>query len=699
MGDNYNCLKHRTNKTITSGAPNPRGASLRKDGVNFTIYSRFAREIFLLLFDSPQGEPTDIININHRAGNVWHVYVHGIKAGQLYGYKVDGEYNPSQAMRFNKYKLLIDPYAKALTGKAENRDNLLFAYDIQSEQKDLAMDCRDNTHIVPKSIVVDDNFDWQDDKPPCIPEKELIIYEVHLKGFTAHPSSAVEHAGTYLGFIEKIPYLKELGINAVELLPIHEHYSSDQLRNNNLKEYWGYNSIGYFSPEFSYSTQRRIGSQVEEFKTLVRELHKANIEVILDVVYNHTGEGSELGPTLNLKGLDNSTFYALKGPPEEPYRFYREYSTGCGNILNIDKASVRHGVIDSLCYWVEHMHVDGFRFDLAPVLSREQGKFRKVSPFLKAVANDPILSRVKMIAEPWDLEGHHYGEFPHDWLEWNDQFRNTIRKFIKGDHVQLKELAHMLTGSQELSAPNNKKSINFVTCHDGFTLNDLFSYNHKHNLANGENNQDGSDHNDSWNCGVEGESSDIEILKLRKKMIKNSLCYLFFSFGTPMMLGGDELMHTQKGNNNSYCQDNEISWINWQCFERNKEIFEFCKKAIAFRKRYKVLQDGYFREDSSVKIQWFNNELNEPLWDRKDQKLLCYLLDDNRHNHSLLFIFNSSDDSCLVSLPKSDQIKWKRIIDTNLESGQDFLNINDNYPGESIENYSSAQKSVAVFIT
>ncbi len=678
-------LKHCTNKKLSTGAVNPRGATLKKNGVNFSIFSRYAQEIYVLLFDSPEGNPTDIIKLNC-SGNLWHIYVHGITAGQLYGYKVKGPYNPAQAMRFNEYKLLIDPYAKALTGKHRNIDHLLQGYDCNAEEKDLVKDYRDNTHIVPKSIVIDDAFDWQGDKPPAIPFKDLIIYEVHLKGFTAHYSSDVVYPGTYLGFIDKIPYLKELGINVVEFLPIHEFYISDHLQLNNLKEYWGYNTIGYFAPESSYSTGRFAGCQVEEFKTLVRELHKAGIEVILDVVFNHTGEGNELGPTLCFKGLDNSMFYALHGTEEYPYRYYKQNATGCGNTLNVERAVVRHGILDSLRYWVKEMHVDGFRFDLAPVLGWGKGRFRKDSKFLNTISNDSILKNVKMIAEPWDLSTYQYGSFPSEWLEWNDRFRNTVRKFIKGDSKGVNDLAQVLTGSQEMYTVSGKhpyNSVNFITCHDGFTLKDLFSYNEKHNKINKEDNRDGSNNNDSWNCGVEGETQDAEIIKLRKQMIKNSLCCLFFSLGTPMLLGGDEFLRTQKGNNNAYCQDNAISWFDWRELEKNIDIFEFCKELILFRKRFSILKKTEFLSDEETcfepvpDVLWFGKNLEKPSWDNLSQKILCYqligaksFLDEN--DYHLFFIFNADTESHVIQLPHYVGAKWYRVIDTSFESPEDF---------------------------
>ena len=427
-------LEHRTKKIVTKGFNYPLGATLKPDGVNFAVYSRQATEVFLLLFDKPHADPTDVIRLEHREKFIWHAHVKDVKAGQLYGYKVRGEYRPLYGQRFNDAKLLVDPYAKAVTGKFRNTDNLLLAYDAGPGAGELTMDRRDNTLIVPKGIVVDDTFDWQGTTPPDLALEELVIYEVHVKGFTAHPSSRVRHPGTYLGFIEKIPHLTKLGVNAVELLPIHEYYVDDFLLQKGLTNYWGYNSIGFFTPESSYATGKMPGSQVTEFKTLVRELHKAGIKVILDVVYNHTGEGNEMGPSLCFRGFDNAAYYSLTGPPDAPQRYYMNY-TGCGNSLNFDSPPVIRLVMDSLRYWVDVMHIDGFRFDLASVLGRagQYGSFASSSPFFDAVSQDPILNRVIMIAEPWDIATYQVGNFPVDWSEWNGRFRDTMRSFGKGD--------------------------------------------------------------------------------------------------------------------------------------------------------------------------------------------------------------------------------------------------------------------------
>jgi isoamylase len=658
-----------------------------EDGVNFALYSKNARAVYLLLFDQPNGAPTDIIRLPARTKFIWHIFVHGLRAGQLYGYKVSGDFHPAQGLRFNEHKLLIDPYAKALTGKTLNNDNLLLAYDSGSIERDRSLDHRENLPVVPKAIVIDDRFDWQGDIPLNIPFEQLYIYEVHLKGFTAHPSSSVRSPGTYLGFIEKLAYLKELGINAVELLPIQEHYDDDFLLSKGLKNYWGYNTLGFFAPELTYSTQQAPGCQVNEFKTLVRELHRAGIEVILDVVYNHTAEGNELGPTLSFRGIDNSTYYCLTGTPTEPQRYYMNY-TGCGNSMNLANSHVIRFVMDSLRYWVEVMHVDGFRFDLASVLGREDGAFKGSAAFFDAVSQDPVLNRVKLIAEPWDIGSYDVGNFPVDWSEWNGRFRDTMRKFVKGDAGQLRDLGWRLTGSADLYGDDGRSaynSINFVTCHDGFTLHDLVAYNGKHNEANLEQNRDGADNNNSWNAGVEGPTENAAIIQMRKQLAKNHICTLILSMGTPMMLGGDEFLRTQKGNNNAYCQDNAISWFDWSGLETHRDMHDFVKKIIAFSKRYTVLQRRKFVLDEDLDadnvpdFSWFGTDLNQPQWDNPECRTLCYRLDGGQvasavGDYTLLVILNADHRLQPVRIPTADGAKhWHLIIDTSLRSGLDCL--------------------------
>ncbi len=681
-------LQTRTARRVLPGRHYPLGATPQKGGVNFALYSQHAEQVYLLLFDDPHGDPTDVIRLERCTRRVWHAFVEGVGPGQLYGFKVAGPYEPKRGMRFNPHKLLVDPYARAISGGFRNEDNLLLGYDPSSAGKDLAPDTRDNSRLVPKSIVTDDAFDWQGDAPPDIPLEKMFLYEVHVKGFTAHPSSGVEHAGTYLGFIGKIPYLQKLGVNAVELLPVHQYVIDDFLVDRGLTNYWGYNTIGFFAPHAGYASGSEPGCQVREFKTLVRELHKAGIEVILDVVYNHTAEGNELGPTLCFKGIDNPTYYVLTGGPYDPQRYYMN-PTGCGNALNLDNPHTIRFVMDSLRYWVEQMHVDGFRFDLASVLGRERtGSFDRAASFFDAISQDPVLGRVKLIAEPWDLGTYPVGNFPIDWSEWNGRFRDTMRKFAKGDGGMCCDLGYRLTGSADLYGDDGRSafnSVNFVTCHDGFTLRDLVSYNGKHNEANREDNRDGTDDNSSWNCGVEGETDDAEVNRLRLQLAKNHVCHLLFSLGTPMLLGGDELLRTQGGNNNAYCQDNEISWIDWGLAERNAGFFEFVRKAIDFNKRHTILHRRKYHAgfdttaDGVPDISWYGTELDAPRWDDTNLRTLSMLLDGAEEvsefgDYLMFVILNADHEMKCVHIPKPKPgMRWYRVLDTSLPLGEDFL--------------------------
>lgn len=705
-------LEHKTRREISPGRFYPLGAELQKDGVNFALYSENAKEVFLLLFDRPDADPTDIIRIDNCTRHIWHCFVQGLKAGQLYGYKVRGDYDPGRGLRFNEHKLLLDPYAKALSGKLENVDRLLFGYNPDSPEKDLARDERDNTRVMAKCLVVDDAFEWWGDAPPQIPLEKMVIYEVHLKGFTAHRSSGAAHRGTYLGFMEKIEHLLELGVNAVEFLPVHEFYTEDFLKERGLVNYWGYNTACFFAPELNYSTRSYPGCQVSEFKTLVRELHRAGIEVILDVVYNHTCEGNELGPTVCMRGIDNPTYYRLTGSGDEPLRFYENYS-GCGNTLNLAHPAVIRLVLDSLRYWVLQMHVDGFRFDLASALGRQQCGFHKSCAFFDAIAQDPVLCRTKLIAEPWDLSGYEVGRFPVDWSEWNGKFRDQMRRFLRGDPGQIRELGYRLTGSADLYRDDGRSpynSVNFITCHDGFTLHDLLSYEKKHNQANLDFNQDGSDDNNSLNCGVEGETDDPAVLRLRKQLAKNFFCCLLFSSGTPMLLGGDEFFRTQQGNNNAYCHDSELTWFNWELAEKNRELLEFCKKAIALTKSHAVLQRRKFLVGQGGEgnplpdIIWFAPDGNPPDWNDAQARIICCQLNGSKaelksDGSQFFFILNS--DSCLhkVLLPRPLKgKKWRRVVDTSLPAGDDFLS-----PGEEIiispsDHYLANPRSIVVLV-
>jgi glycogen operon protein len=703
-------LEHRTPRAVLPGRPFPAGASLQPDGVNFALYSQHASEVFLLLFDSPQGEPSDVIRLEACTRRVWHAFVPGVRAGQLYGFRVRGELAPARGLRFNEHKLLIDPYAKALTGPVRGDRELLFAHDPRSPERDLSLDTRDDAAVVPKCIVVDDAFDWQGDAPPAIPLEKLFIYEVHLKGFTAHRSSRVRHPGTYLGFVEKIPYLVDLGVNAVELLPIHAFHTEDFLASRGLTNYWGYSTIGFFAPEPSYAAGRAPGCEVGEIKTLVRELHRAGIELILDVVYNHTAEGNELGPTLSLKGIDNPTYYMLTGGPYDPLRYYANH-TGCGNSLNLANPQVLRLVLDSLRYWVEAMHVDGFRFDLASVLGRRREGFDRSACFFDAITQDPVLSRVKLIAEPWDLGTYQVGNFPIDWSEWNGRYRDVLRRFAKGDAGQARELGCRVTGSADLFGDDGRtadNSVNFVTCHDGFTLWDLVSYDRKHNEANLEGNRDGTDDNQSWGCGAEGPTDDPEVLRLRRQIAKNHVCHLLLSLGTPMLLGGDEVLRTQRGNNNAYCQDNDISWFDWELAERNADFRELVRKAIDFNKRHPILHRRKFLTGADYNgnlvpdISWFGDDLGPPRWDDPELRTLCYRLDGTEapgeQGGYLLFVILNGDfrPHRVCVPPPLPGMRWSRVVDTSLGAGRDFLGPGEEIPLEPADHYFVNPRSTVV---
>ncbi|HKE15219.1 MAG TPA: glycogen debranching protein GlgX [Kofleriaceae bacterium] len=679
-------LEHRTDRRLSPGCNSPLGAIPEEGGVNFALYSRQATEVFLILYDATGARATDVIRVENQRQFVWHVFVHGVGPGQLYAYRVRGPFDPAHGLRFNEHKLLLDPYARALFGKPDNRDNLLLAYDPAAPEGDLSMDVRDSAGAMPRCIVVDDAFDWQGVEPPDLRLEQLVIYEVHVKGFTAHPSSGARQPGTYLGFIDRIPHLKRLGVNAVELLPVHEKCVEDFLVGRGLTNYWGYNTLGFFAPESTYATGRTLGCQVGEMKTLVRELHRAGIEVILDVVYNHTAEGSERGPTLSFKGIDNRTYYALAGEGDEAGRYYMN-PTGTGNALDLGQPPVMRMVMDSLRYWAEVVRVDGFRFDLASVLGREEGAFRRSASFFDAVSQDPTMQRVKLIAEPWDLGTYQVGNFPIDWSEWNGRFRDTVRRFVKGDRGQVPDLARRVSGSADLYGDDGRSayaSINFITCHDGFTLADLVSYNEKHNEANLEDNRDGTSDNASWNCGAEGETDDPEVIALRRRVAKNHLCGLILSAGTPMILGGDEMLRTQRGNNNAYCQDNEISWVDWSLVERNADMVEFARRLIALPRRYPILQRRRFLigddlDDNGIPdVSWFGPDLGRPDWENPELRTLGILLDGGEEaspggNYFLYSFANAGHEARAFQLPAAPEQRWWRLLDTSLPPGEDLV--------------------------
>ena len=590
-------------RTILPGKPYPQGATWDGTGVNFSIYSEHATKVELCLFDGVSAPATETIPLPEVTGFTWHCYLPGIKLGQLYGYRVSGPYDPDRGMRFNPAKVLIDPYAKSISGDVDWKQPV-YGYKVGDPNSDLVMDEGDSALGVPKSVVTSSHFDWENDRPPLTALHDSVIYEMHVKGFTAvHPDIPQNVRGTYAGLAHpvSIEYLKKLGVTAVELMPVHEFIDDKRLVDLGLKEYWGYSTINYFSPAARYSSAGSTGEQIGEFKNMVKAFHRAGIEVILDVVYNHTSEGHQLGPTLSFKGIDNCTYYRLVNGHE---RYYTDY-TGTGNTINIRNPQVLKLVMDSLRYWVLEMHVDGFRFDLAAALARELHEVDRLSAFFDIINQDPVISQVKLIAEPWDVGegGYQVGNFPPLWAEWNGRYRDTVRRYWKGDEGQIAELGYRLTGSSDLYKRDGRKpsaSINFITAHDGFTLVDLVSYNQKHNEANGEGNRDGSNDNQSWNCGVEGPTDDPEVLNLRHTQSRNMLMTMLVSQGVPMICGGDELGRTQRGNNNAYAQDNEISWTDWNLDEEKRALFEFTRRLIQLRKSHPNLHRRKFFQDRRI---------------------------------------------------------------------------------------------------
>jgi isoamylase len=674
------------NKKIYPGHPFPLGATWDGNGVNFALYSENATHVELCFFDeNDTGDVTDSILITEQSHHVWHVYVPGISPGQLYGYRVHGPYEPQAGHRFNDNKLLIDPYAKAISGTVNWHDSL-FGYELGSNDEDLSYSTLDSAPYTPKSVVIDHNFDWGNDCSPKIPYHKTIIYETHVKGFTQlHPGIPENIRGTYAAIAHPvtIQYIKDLGITAVELMPVHHFIADRHLKEKGLTNYWGYNSIGFFAPDVRYSSSGGRGEQVNEFKNMVKELHQAGIEVILDVVYNHTGEGNHMGPTISFRGIDNASYYRVT----DDKRFYMDY-TGTGNTLNANLPNVLRLIMDSLRYWILEMHVDGFRFDLASTLARELHEVDRLSSFFDIIHQDPVISQVKLIAEPWDIGegGYQVGNFPPGWAEWNGKYRDCMRDFWRGADSMLSEFAERFTGSSDLYQNDNRRptaSINFITAHDGFTLHDLVSYNEKHNDANGENNNDGESHNRSWNCGAEGDTADEEIIALRNRQKRNFLTTLFLSQGVPMLVAGDEMSRTQKGNNNAYCQDNEISWLNWQ--EADEDLLMFTRNLIELYKDHPVFSRRKWFIGRPIKgknvedIAWFSldgTEMTEDNWNEDFAKSLGVylsghgihtagpfgetLLDDNFY-----VIFNAHHDTLDYKLPpKKYGAHWIKVLDT-----------------------------------
>ncbi len=675
------------NQVVYPGNPFPLGATWNGQGVNFALYSENATGVELCLFNSAaDNKESSKVRVRERTHNVWHVFVPGLAPGQLYGYRVHGPYEPHNGHRFNGNKLLIDPYAKALSGII-NWHNSLFGYNLGQEGSDLTFNEEDSAPFIPKSIVIDQTFNWENDQHPNIPYHKSIIYEAHVKGLTKlHPGIPEENRGTYAGIAHPhmIQYLKELGITAIELMPVHHFVSDKFLSDKNLSNYWGYNTLSFFAPDTRYSASGKHGEQVFEFKNMVKELHKAGIEVLLDVVYNHTGEGNHLGPTLSFRGIDNAAYYRLC----EDKRFYNDY-TGTGNTLNVMMPNVLRLIMDSLRYWVLEMHVDGFRFDLAAALARELHDVDRLSSFFDIIHQDPVISQVKLIAEPWDLGegGYQVGNFPPGWAEWNGKYRDCMRDYWRGADSMLGEFAARFTGSPDLYQNDNRHptaSINFITAHDGFTLQDLVSFNEKHNEANGEDNNDGETHNRSWNCGIEGETDDPDVLALRKKQKRNFITTLFISQGVPMLLSGDELGKTQHGNNNAYCQDNELSWIDWA--NADEEFLLFTKKIIHFSKRHPAFNRRSWFKGRPIRgvgvedIAWFlpeGLEMTEENWNQDFAKSLAVFLNgkgihsvgpkgEKITDDSFYLIFNAFYASLMYVLPL-DKFgnKWIKVLDTH----------------------------------
>ncbi len=680
-------------RTLLPGRPYPLGATPNSKGTNFALYSENATAVFVCFFDET-GNETDCVQLRERTAFVFHGLIRNIVPGQRYGYRVDGPWAPQQGHRFNKNKLLVDPYAKAITGDVDWKAPI-FPYDIANGD-DLARNDEDSAVGVPKSVVVDGrHFDWEDDCAPDTPLADSIIYEVNVRGYSIRNPMVPQHLrGTYAGLAcpASINYLKKLGITAVELLPVHHFIDEGHLVDRGLKDYWGYNTLGYFAPMSRYSSCGDTGCQVDEFKQMVKALHKEGIEVILDVVYNHTCEGNRMGPMLSWKGVDNATYYrqVIDNP-----RFYMDY-TGTGNTLNLMNPQVLKMVMDSLRYWVLEMHVDGFRFDLASTLARELHDVSKLSSFFDTINQDPTLADIKLIAEPWDVGdgGYQVGNFPVVWAEWNGKYRDTVRRFWKGDEGTLSDFAYRLTGSSDLYQMDGRKpyaSINFITAHDGFTLCDLVSFNEKHNEANGDNNTDGANDNDSWNMGAEGPTDDPVINELRERQTRNFLTTLILSQGVPMLCGGDEVARSQRGNNNGYCQDDELTWYDWNLDAPRRRLMEFTSRLIELRRNHPNLHRRKFFQDRTIKgtrgaepqvikdIAWYNtdgNQLSDEAWNQPWNRTLGLMLNGNTlgvtdeeghpvNDDSFLILVNAYHEGVEFLLPEGPKGKpWVQLIDT-----------------------------------
>ena len=674
---------------IREGLPHPRGAIWDGKGVNFSLFSAHATKVELCLFDAHGQQEVERLELPEYTDEIWHGYLTDLGPGTVYGYRVHGPYEPEHGHRFNPNKLLLDPYARAHVGELK-WDPACFGYTIGAEGADLTFDTRDSAPFMPKSVVVDQDFDWKENRKPLVAWDQTILYEAHVRGFTKlHPRVPENRRGCFAGMAvaEVIQYIRSLGVTTVELLPIHTFINDSHLLERDLTNYWGYNSIGFFAADPRYVADRNRG--VAEFKEMVARFHDAGLEVILDVVYNHTAEGNELGPTLSFKGIDNASYYRLI--PEQK-RYYIN-DTGTGNTVNLSHPRVIQMVTDSLRYWAQEMRVDGFRFDLGTILAREANGFDNQSGFLKACSQDPVLAAVKLIAEPWDCGpgGYQVGEFPPGWAEWNDKFRDTVRDYWRSE-APAAALAPRLLASPDVFDRFGRRphaSGNFITAHDGFTLNDLVSYNDRHNERNGENNQDGSSNNRSWNCGAEGPTDDPEVNRLRQRQMRNFLATLLLSQGTPMLLAGDEFGRTQQGNNNAYCQDNELSWLDWNAAESAQALTDFVRQLTSLRRKYPILRrnrflSGLTNERIGIKeITWIHAsgaEMTQEQW--QDGHMLCFgmVLDGRAQptglkqrgkDATILIVFNAYHDLVKFTLPASTpdsdgEPRWELMIDTNI---------------------------------
>jgi len=698
---------------IWPGKPYPLGATWDGAGTNFALFSDFSTKLELCLFDSPDAEKeVQRIPMTERTDQVWHCYLPDVFPGQLYGYRVHGPFEPENGHRFNPNKLVLDPYAKSI-GRDVKWDDSLFGYPIGED--DTKFDERDSAAFAPLATVIDPSFTWGDDRPPRTPWNKTLIYEAHIKGFTQlHPGVPEAMRGTYSGFGSEavIQHLTELGVTAVELLPIHHHLEDRHLVEAGRSNYWGYSTLSFFAPQQSFDSTANPLDAVQEFKSMVRSLHASGIEVILDVVYNHTAEGNQLGPTLSWRGVDNASYYRLS---PESKRHHMDF-TGCGNTLNMQHPKVLQLILDSLRYWVTEMHVDGFRFDLASTLARELFEVNKLGAFFDLIAQDPTLNQVKLIAEPWDVGpgGYQVGNFPPGWAEWNGKYRDNVRKFWKGDGGTTSEFSTRLAGSSDLYEWSGRKpyaSVNFITCHDGFSMHDLVSYNEKHNEANGEDNRDGASNNDSWNCGHEGPTDDPNINVLRARQKRNMLATLMLSQGVPMLLAGDELGHTQNGNNNTYCQDNELSWLDWDLNDEKKDLLAFSKMVVRVWKAQPVFQRRHFFQGRSIRgsdvkdisfLGTDGNEMTDEAWNSGSTKCLGMRLAgdiigevDERGRpimgDTLLAYFNAAaEDVPFTFPPHNEGQRWERVFDTyhpELPPG----------PINETESYLVRNRSLAVF--